>query len=54
MDYTMEVSSNEMILRIDGNAYVDYLLTNNVTGSFAKGTNTITNVKGEIMITEGA
>ncbi len=50
MDYTIDVSSNEVILRLDGKTYIAYLLTNNVTGSFAKGTNTITNSNGEIII----
>jgi uncharacterized protein (UPF0333 family) len=52
MDYTIEVKSNEVLLRLDGKTYVTYLLTNNVTGSFVKGTNAVTNQKGEILITE--
>lgn len=51
MDYTVDVSSNEVILRMEGKAYIDYILTNNVTGSFATGTNVITNRNSEIMIT---
>ncbi len=52
MDYTVEVSSNEVILRMEGKAYIDYILTNNVTGSFVTGTNIITNRNSEIIITE--
>ena len=54
MDYTVEVSSNEVILRMEGKAYIDHLLTNNVTGSFVTGTNIITNRDSEIIITEEA
>ena len=50
MDYTIEVNSNELIMRLDGRAYVASLLTDNVTGSFTKGVNTITNRNGEILI----
>ena len=52
LDYTISISSNEVILRLDGKTYVKYLLTNNVTGDFVKGTNRITNRNGEIIITE--
>ncbi len=52
LDYTIDINSNEAILRVAGNTYVQYLLTNNVTGDIAKGTNRILNSNGEIVITE--
>ena len=54
MDYTVSLLSNEVILRLDGHIYIKYLLTDNVTGDVVKGTNIITNVDGEIFITEGS
>ena len=52
LGYTINISSNEVILRVDGSTYVRYLLTNNVTGDVVKGTNRILNRQGEILITE--
>ena len=52
LGYTINISSNEVILRVDGSTYVRYLLTNNVTGDVVIGTNRILNRNGEILITE--
>jgi len=49
-EYTVEVASNEVIIRIGTKAYVEYILTTNVTGTFSKGTNTIENSNGVIEI----
>ncbi len=54
MNYTVEISSNEAILRMEGSTFIKHLLTNNVTGNPVKGTNTIRNNNGEIIITEAA
>ncbi len=53
-DYTLEVESNEAILRLGGKTYVSYLLTSNVTGDFVKGTNLVRNSHGRIIIKEEA
>ena len=50
-DYTVEVSSNEVVVRFLTRTYVEYILTTNVTGTFSKGTNTIANRNGTIEIT---
>jgi len=52
MEYTINISSNEVVLRLDGGTHVRYLLTDNVTGEIVKGTNRILNQNGEIIITE--
>ena len=52
-DYTLEISSNEAILRSDRGTFIKSLLTNNVTGTPVKGTNTIANSNGQIVITGG-
>ncbi len=54
LDYTIDISSNEVILRVDGSTYVRYILTDNVTGEVVKGTNRILNQNGEIIIMEAA
>ena len=54
INYTIDIHSNEVIMTVYGSTYIRYLLTNNVTGVPVKGTNTITNRNGEIMITEAA
>jgi hypothetical protein len=51
LDYTLDVHSNEVILRINGRTYIRYILTNNVTGAFVKGRNRILNQGGGIRIT---
>ena len=52
LGYTLDVNSNEVILRMGGKTYISYLLTTNVTGSFSKGVNLVTNRDGEIIIME--
>ena len=52
LNYTIDISSNEVILRVDGGTYVRYLLTDNITGEVVKGTNRILNQNGEIIIME--
>lgn len=52
MNYTIDIESNEVILYLEGRTYIAYLLTSNITGDIAKGTNLISNVDGEIVITE--
>ena len=51
-DYLINVSSNEVIIRLEGKTYVRTLLTNNVTGEFIKGKNRVMNYNGQIRITE--
>jgi hypothetical protein len=52
MEYAINISSNVVVLGLDGSTYVRYLLTDNVTGLFVKGENHILNRNGEIIITE--
>jgi uncharacterized protein (UPF0333 family) len=52
LNYTIDINSNEVIIRVNGNTYVRYILTDNVTGDVVKGTNRILNRNGEIVITE--
>ena len=52
MNYSIDIESNEVVLMLEGRTYIAYLLTTNVTGDMAKGTNLISNVEGEIVITE--
>lgn len=54
MDYTIDVSSNQVILRFEGSTYVKYILTNNVTGDILKGTNRILNSNEAIIIMEAS
>ena len=54
MDYTVTLSSNEVILRIGDNTYIRNLLTPNVSGSFMKGTNMVLNRDGEIIVSEAS
>ncbi len=49
-EYTVEVASNEVIVRFGTKTYVEYILTTNVIGNFSKGTNTIANRNGIIEI----
>jgi hypothetical protein len=51
MDYTVEISSNQAVLRIDGTTFVRNLLTDNISGAVSKGTSTFLNQDGQIIIT---
>lgn len=53
MDYTVDISSNEAILRLPSGTFIKSLLTNNVSGDPILGTNTIANRHGQIVITGG-
>ena len=50
INYTVSINSNEVILRVSGNSFIEQVITNNITGSFEKGTSRITNRDGEIMV----
>lgn len=54
LDYTVEIHSNEVILRTDGRTYIRQILTSNVTGTPSRGINRVMNQEGEIRITEVA
>ncbi|MEE9323805.1 MAG: hypothetical protein V3U72_04635, partial [Candidatus Aenigmarchaeota archaeon] len=50
-NYTLEIEGSILWLTVNEISYPRRLLTPNVTGSLEKGTNTIENVNGEIVIT---
>ena len=50
INYTVSIRSNEVILRVDGSSFIEQVITNNITGSFDKGTSRISNKDNEIMV----
>ncbi len=50
INYTVSIRSNEVILRVDGSSFIEQVITNNITGSFDKGTSRITNKDNEIIV----
>jgi len=54
MEYTIDLNSNEVILRVGDNTYIRKLLTPDVSGSFVKGTNRIMNINGSIVVSEAS
>ena len=50
INYTVSINSNEVILRIDGSSFIEQVITNNITGSFEKGTSRVTNNNNEIIV----
>lgn len=49
-NYTIEIEENNLWLTVNQISYSRRLLTPNITGSIEKGTNTLENVNGEIVI----
>ena len=49
-NYTLNVTSNHLLLFIESGHYSETVITNNVTGSFSPGTNTLTNMGDRIVI----
>lgn len=49
-DYTIGIHRNNVVIYYSESTYSKSLLTENITGNITKGTNTVTNVNGEIVI----
>jgi hypothetical protein len=49
-DYTIELDGNELFIHVNQASFSGRLLTDNVTGTLAKGDNTISNVNGAVVI----
>jgi len=49
-NYTLQIEGNTLWLSVSDNSYSGKLLTPNITGSLAKGRNTLSNVDGVVVI----
>ena len=49
-NYTIQIEGSMLWLTVSENSYSDRLLTPNITGSLAKGENTLSNVNGVVVI----
>ncbi|MBI4175676.1 MAG: hypothetical protein HY518_00590 [Candidatus Aenigmarchaeota archaeon] len=49
-NYTVTFDSNNVIIQVNGAAYLAALLTSNITGTLGPGVSTISNVNGGIVI----
>lgn len=49
-NYTIEIEENNLWLTVNEISYSRRLLTPNITGNIEKGTNTLENVNGEIVV----
>ncbi len=52
-DYSIQAHSNNLYLDFRGATYIRQMITQNITGGFATGKNTIRNVGGIIVIENG-